>query len=356
MSIDAATLREALAGALEARQPLLPQLAAEGCDGMRLLHGAVEGLPGVAVDRYGPVLLVQTWRAPLEPGAVEAVTQQVSEALGLDDGALLGVWNHRAPDRRKGRTPDFGLFHEVALPDELWGRELGSRVDVHPRRRGHDPLLFLDLRAGRRRIAGAVADGARSVLNLFAYTCTAGLVAQQAGATEVWNVDFSRSAVDVGRANEAANRVQQADGGDGKEVPEQRYLVDDCLPVLRQLGGQKPGGRRGKRPRFTKLAARTFDLVVLDPPRWARSAFGAVDVVRDYPTLFKPAVLATAPGGHVLATNHVASVDWDDWEAVLRRCAEKAGRPVRSIERIVPDADVPTHDGNHPLKMAWVGV
>jgi len=339
------SLLDALDRALAARTDLLPRLAAEGCDGMRLLHGAVEGVPGVVVDRYGPVLLLQTWRDPLALATVDAVQERVSSVLGHD---LLAVWNHRAPSRRKGRRPDFGLFHEVDLPDELWGSELGSRVDVHPRRRGQDPLLFLDSRAGRRRVT-EVASGQR-VLNLFAYTCTAGLVAQQAGAAEVWNVDFSASALAVGRANEAAN-VEA-----GAPVAAQRYLEEDCLPVMRQLAGQKPGGRRGKRPRFTRLRARTFDLVVLDPPRWAKSAFGAVDVVRDYPTLFKPAVLATEPGGHVLATNHVASVGWDEWVDVLHRCAEKAGRPLRSVERIVPDADVPSFDGQHPLKMAWVAV
>jgi len=335
-----------LSAALDARGDLLPQLAAEGCDNVRLLHGAVEGLPGVAVDRYGPVVLLQTWRDPVELAAVSAIEALVEERLGE---ALPVVWNHRAPSRRKGRTPDFGIFHDVTLPDELWGQELGARVDVHPRRRGQDPLVFVDLRAGRRRVAEVAAG--RSVLNLFAYTCTAGLVAQRAGASEVWNVDFAQSALSVGQANEAANPAAE-----GVERPAQRYLKDDCLPVMRQLAGLPPGGRRGKRPRFTKLAPRAFDLVVLDPPRWARSAFGAVDVVRDYPTLFKPAVLATAPGGHILATNHVASVDWADWVDVLERSARKAGRPLRSVERILPDADVPSPDGQPPLKMAWVEV
>jgi 23S rRNA (cytosine1962-C5)-methyltransferase len=331
-------LADLLRAALERRASLLSTLSAEGTDCVRLLHGAVEGAPGVAIDRYGPVLLVQTWRAPLEPGQLDALVEVASEAVGAE---LLGVWNHRAATRRSGRSPDYGLFHDVALPEELWGHELGLRYDVRPRHRGHDPLLFVDFRAGRRRVR-AEAEG-RSVLNLFAYTCGIGLAAQAGGATEVWNVDFAGSALAVGQGNEAANGLEG-----------QRYLEEDCLPVMRQLAGQKPGGRRGKRPRFTRLQPRTFDLVVLDPPRWARSAFGAVDVVRDYPTLFKPALLATAEGGAVLATNHVASVDYDEWVDVLRRCATKAGRPVRDIERILPEADLPSPDGQPPLKMAWV--
>ena len=331
-------LTDLLRSALERRVDLLASLADEGTDCVRLLHGTVEGAPGVAVDRYGPVLLVQTWRRPLEAGELEALVGLASEVLGAE---LVGVWNHRAPSRRSGRAPDYGLFHEVELPEEVWGTERSLRHDVRPRHHGHDPLLFLDLRAGRRRVA-AESQG-RSVLNLFAYTCGVGLAAQAGGASEVWNVDFAASALEVGRSNEAANGLTG-----------QRYLQEDCLPVMRQLAGLKPGGRRGKRPRFTKLSARVFDLVVLDPPRWARSAFGAVDVIRDYPTLFKPALLATAKGGHLLATHHVASVAWEEWVEVMRRCATKAGRPLRSIERILPDTDLPSPDGQPPLKMAWI--
>ncbi len=94
-------------------------------------------------------------------------------------------------------------------------------------------------------------------------------------------------------------------------------------------------------------------MVVLDPPRWATSRWGAVDVVRDYPSLFKPCVQIAAPAGAILATNHVPQVDRDDWLDVLRRCAEKAGHPLADIEVLVPDADFPSPDGRPPLKLAW---
>ena len=80
-----------------------------------------------------------------------------------------------------------------------------------------------------------------------------------------------------------------------------------------------------------------------------------MDPVRDYPSLFKPALLATAPGGAVLATNHVSKVERDTWLEQLRRCAAKAGRPLRSLQPIQPEADFPSPDGNPPLKMAKIG-
>ncbi len=319
--------------AIARRAPLLAALHAEQTDCYRLLHGAVEGAPGLAVDRYGPVLLVQTWREPLAEGVpdqlLEHARQGLSE-LGLASPERV-VWNHRPRDARPTWPPD---------PEPVWGQEQGLRFDVRPRHRGRDPLLFLDLRAGRRWIRGA-AEG-RSVLNLFAYTCGVGLAAAAGGAAEVWNVDFASSALDVGRRNGVANGLD-----------EQRFVQEDFFPVVRQLAGLKMTDRRGGRQRsYTRLSRRTFDLVVLDPPRWATSAFGTVDLVRDYPSLLKPALLATAGGGELLLTNNVASVDREAWQDVCLRCSRKAGRPIERWDWLVPEADFPSPDNRPPLKMA----
>jgi 23S rRNA (cytosine1962-C5)-methyltransferase len=155
------------------------------------------------------------------------------------------------------------------------------------------------------------------------------------------NVDFAGSALEVGRRNAEANGI----------VPERfTTLQSDCLPILRQLAGQ-PVQRRGKHLPFARVERRPYDLLVLDPPRFSKGPFGAVDVVNDYASLFKPALLALAPGGAVLATNHVPGVHAADWHAALRRCAEKAGRPLRELEPIAVDADFPSFDGEPPLKM-----
>jgi 23S rRNA (cytosine1962-C5)-methyltransferase len=184
-------------------------------------------------------------------------------------------------------------------------------------------------------------------LNLFAYTCGAGLVSALAGAQEVWNVDFSSGALRVGAHNAALNGIAVGD--------EFRLIREDVFAVVRQCAGLSIGGRPSRRRRQPlALARRSFDLVVLDPPRWAKSAFGTVDVIRDYESLFKPAAMATSPGGVVLATNHVAAVNPNDWTAALVRCADKAGRSVRSIELVTPEVDFPSRDGCPPTKIAWL--
>ncbi|MBA2321964.1 MAG: class I SAM-dependent methyltransferase [Deltaproteobacteria bacterium] len=245
----------------------------------------------------------------------------------------MGVWNHRGP-------PPY--LPPADFPADPIGMERGLTVDVRPRHRGNDPLLFLDFRAGRRWLRDHCRDA--TVLNLFSYTGTAGLAAIAGGAFEVWNVDFARSALDVAAAN--AERNGQSD--------RTRLICADAFAVMRQLAGLKVDTRR--RRDFPRFAPRTFDVVVLDPPTWATSPFGTVDLVRDYPSVFKPALLATRPGGAMLVTNHVPSVDAADWHAVLRRSAEKAKRPLRSLTAIPPEADFPSPDGRFPLKMAWLEV
>ena len=334
----------AIQTALDARTDLLASLPETDC--IRLFHGAAEGAPGLTIDRYGPILLLQTWREPLNHQLVDQVHRLICDHLSTE---LTAVWNHRAG----GGTAVFEPWHNPELPEELTGQELGLRFDVNPRHRGIDPLLFLDFRAARRHIRANSAG--KSVLNLFSYTCTAGVAAMAGGASAVWNVDFAESALATGHANAKLNGIQTEGSADNPTA--WRNIHEDVFPVVRQLAGLKMQDRRGKRTlHFKRRKAQQFDVVVLDPPRWARSAFGAVDVIRDYPSLFKPALLATAPGGHLLCTNNVAKVDLDAWTSILRRSAEKAGRPLRSLNILAPEADFPSFDGRHPLKVAWLGV
>ena len=103
-----------------------------------------------------------------------------------------------------------------------------------------------------------------------------------------------------------------------------------------------------------RFDARRFDIVVLDPPGWSTGPFGAVDLVRDYPSLLKPALLTTASGGALLVTNNVPRVHLSDWLEVLRRTAEKCGRELRDVQTIAPEEDFPSFDDQPPLKMAWL--
>lgn len=330
-----------LARALAARVALLDRLRAEETDACRLFHGGAEGAPGLTVDRYGDLLLAQTFHAPLDPAGRDALGGFYADALP----GLALVYNDRSgAGSRVGNPLDGDELRAATAPRVA--REMGVRYRVRARHVGQDPWLFLDLRAGRRRVM-AEAPG-RSVLNLFAYTCGVGVAAARAGAREVLNVDFAASSLAVGEENARLNGLG----------PPVAFLQSDVFPAARQLAGlAQPAAARGRRlPPFPRLAPRRYDLVFLDPPRYAKSPFGVVDLVRDYAAVFKPALLATAEGGAIVCCNHVAGVPRDEWLDGLRRSAAKAGRPVRDAEWIVPEEDFPSHDGRHPLKMALLRV
>lgn len=313
-----------LTAALERRAELRARLAAEGTDCFRLLHGLAEGRPGLSVDAYGRLLLVQTFREPLAPGELERIERFARDRVRRD---VVTAWNHRA----NWPQEPFERFHAPsaeALAEHV-ATELGVRYAIRARHRGQDPWLFLDLRAGRRLLAELAAG--RTVLNLFAYTGSAGICAAAHGATEVWNVDFARSSLDVARRHAELSAVRPG---------VVRDVHGDAIPVLRQLAGLQVKGRGAARP-HERFEPRSFDVVVLDPPAWSKGPFGAVDVEHDYAALFKPALLATAAGGRVIATNHVARVDAETWRACLARTSEKCGRPLSALAVIRPDADFP---------------
>jgi 23S rRNA (cytosine1962-C5)-methyltransferase len=323
--------------ALERRRPLLESLQAEGTNAYRLFHGIAEGVPGLTIDRYGPLILMQTFREPFLPDEVAAIENALLEKLPYP---FSFAYNNRS----KAPSQSFDEWHRPKLEAlaEFHCEEFGLKYLIRARHQGIDPWLFLDLRAGRRFLRWNVSG--LSVLNLFSYTCSIGLTAAVAGASEVWNVDFSSSSLEVGRRNAILNHI-----------PDEHFLTieQDCWPVMRQIAGLPVGGRSARSRKYSKFEPRHFDWVVLDPPAWAKSPFGAVDVAGDYQSLFKPAVLsARLNGGRIMATNHLPAVDLDDWLNVLKKCAAKAGRPIRSIQVISPENDFPSFDGRHPLKIA----
>ena len=89
-------------------------------------------------------------------------------------------------------------------------------------------------------------------------------------------------------------------------------------------------------------------MVILDPPTQSSGPNGAVDILRDYPSLAKPCLQMVAEGGWLLCSHHHSGMDFDAWQAIVRRTAEKIGRRIVREERIAPDPDFPIV-GEEPL-------
>ncbi len=331
------SLEQALRAAYRNREALLSQLHAQATNCYRLFHGSQEGAPGLAVDRYGPQLLVQSFHQPLERDALLALHEQTCTNLGV---TLSLVYNDRSQgNSRIDRSDPVYRAQASALGDQI-GQEWGLNYRVRARHGGQDPLLFLDLRNVRGWIKANSAG--KSVLNLFAYTCGVGLCAAAGGALEVCNLDFAESNLAVGRENGALN----------PELAPMQFIQSDYFPAIRQLAGMPIPQRRGRQlPDYPRLSPKQFDLVLLDPPAWSKSVFGTVDLLRDYQSLLKPALLATAEHGVLICCNNLAKVSLEDWREQVLRCATKAGRPVRDCQVLSPALDFPSIDGRPPLKV-----
>ncbi|HLA34151.1 MAG TPA: class I SAM-dependent methyltransferase, partial [Rhodocyclaceae bacterium] len=327
--------------AFDARAALMQRLHAENTDAYRLFHGSVEGHPGLCVDRYGDLLLAQSFHSPLSPDALALLEAFYRRKFP----AATVLYNDRSHANSRIVNPLPPEQLEAAMASREI-REIGVAYRIQGRHTGQDPWLFLDLRVARRRLMREIPG--KSLLNLFAYTCGVGVAAAKSGASFVVNVDFAESSLHVGRENARLNEL--------KIRP--RFVKCDAFAAMRQYSGIGQAERvRGKRmPPFPKLEPHLFDVVFLDPPRYAKSPFGVVDLVNDYASVFKPALQCVAENGMMICTNNVAEVKRDSWLDQLQRCAAKAGRPILSHEWLTPEEDFPSSDGQPPLKIALLRV
>lgn len=291
----------------------------------------------MVLDRFGPLALLQVLRPEALPAvAWDDLAEWCRQRLQCP---LLAVWQ-----RRRGASPDLLYASwQGDPPPEVWAREQGQSFWIEPHHAGQDPHLFLDLRVARRWLR-AHCQGC-SLLNLFSYSCGVGVAAEAGGASRVVNVDFSPRALELGKKNAQANHCTH-----------QEFWREEIYPVIWQLAGRSLPGRAARRPQTLRLSPQNFDLVVLDPPARSKGFFGAVDVVRDYPSLAAPCFRILAPGGTLLACNNVGTVRLADFQAQLVRTAERQGRLIESIHHLTPEADFPVQGDEPALKILVVRV
>jgi 23S rRNA (cytosine1962-C5)-methyltransferase len=205
----------------------------------RLVYAESDGLPGLIVDRYAAWIVVQFLTLGSEPWR-EPLVDRLARELRPE-----GILERSDVDvrEREGLPQRTGLLWGAAPPAEIEIEEAGHRflVDIA---RGQKTGFYLDQRYNRQRVA-SYAQG-RQVLNCFAYTGAFGVYAAAAGAAELWQADTSAEALQLARRNMELN---------GQEAPEDRYLQADVFQLLRQFRDR----------------AQQFDLIVLDPPKFAFS-------------------------------------------------------------------------------------
>ncbi len=289
-AIDAGFWRGRVARALALRRELV-----HGTSGYRMVHGESDGLPGVVADRYGAFAVLKLYSAGLVPHRGAVV-----EALRAEGEGLEGVYGRdEVPrdDDDEGGAPAGRPLWGAEPPEHLAIDEHGMRllVDV---RRGQKTGHFLDQRENRRMVRG-LAAGRPEALNLFSYTGGFSVAAALGGARHVVSVDVDEDAIRLARENFRANGLDPADHA---------FAAEDCFELLARYR------REGRR----------FDLVVCDPPAFAKSQRAVDAAIAGYASLNRAALAVVAPGGLLVTASCSARVSVEQFTDAVKEAAFKA--------------------------------
>jgi len=304
--VDAGFFRGRIMRALALREGLP---AAKHANALRLVHGESDGLPGLIVDRYADVLVaqflaagVERWRDPILDALVELT-------------GCTAVYERSDAETRKleGLEPRVGFVrgNRAAARCPIIEYGLNFKVDVE---QGQKTGFFLDQRENRQRVR-ALAAG-REVLDGFCYTGGFAIAALAGGAKRVLALESSSDALKVAAENLAANRL---------DASKLEFVKADVFAHLRQLRD------RGA----------SFDLVVLDPPKFAPTAAQAKNAARAYKDINLLALKLLRPGGLLASFSCSGGVDAALFQSIVAGAALDAGVDAKIIERFGAAADHP---------------
>ena len=278
-------------------------------DAFRLVHAESDGIPGLVVDRYGDVLVMQILTAGCEFWR-ETLADLLLEATGA-----TAIYERSDADVREleGLQPRVGLLRGSKIESRITISEYGLKflVDIE---HGHKTGFYLDQRANRNRV-GQLSAG-RDVLNCFCYTGGFSIHAARGGAKSVVSVDTSADALAVGQENVALNGIQ----ADGFE-----WLEADVFTGLRKFRDQN----------------RSWDLVVLDPPKFAPTAAQAEKAARGYKDINRLAFKLLRPGGILATFSCSGGIDAALFQKIVASAALDAGVEAQIVETLTQGPDHP---------------
>jgi 23S rRNA (cytosine1962-C5)-methyltransferase len=294
--VDDAFWRERVGAAVRRRAALLDARH----NAVRLIHAEADGLPGLVVDRYDDVLVAQFLTA-----GVDRVRDVIADALVDETGARCVFERSDTASRsREELTASVGAMRGEA-PDAVNIVENGARFRVNVTT-GQKTGFYLDQRANRADVAARA--GGKSLLDAFCNTGAFGIEALAAGAASVTFVDSSAPALEILSANLALNGLDAA-ATDVRQA--------DVFNALRGLRDEK----------------RTFDMVVLDPPRFATNRHQLDKALRAYKDVNRVAMELVAPGGMLATFSCSQAVDPAAFTLAVSWAGADARREVRIARR-----------------------
>ncbi len=324
--IDRGFWAERLRNAMSIRAPLLEQ----DTTGFRVVNGESDLLPGLVLDRYESTLVLKLYTAAWLPHLRE-VRAAIDEVL-TPDRVVLRVARAiaRSCEERAGLV-DGAILSGAPLDAPLVFRENGLRFRCDPVR-GQKTGFFLDQRENRSRV-GELSRGKR-VLNAFSYTGGFSLYAARGGAPSVISLDSSAAALDEARANFALNSDHA-----GLSRSTHECVCEDAFSALSRFHRER----------------RLFELVVIDPPAFAKAKSEVGSALFAYAKLAELACHVLAPGGELVMASCSARVDAAALANSIRSGASRADRRLDEWLRTAHALDHPVgfKEGAY-LKCIWL--
>lgn len=306
-AIDAHFFHQRLQAAKARRETLgIPQKTT----GYRLIASESDYLPGLIVDHYADYLVVQYlsqgtefWRKAIEEGL-----QALYPDHNIYERSDVSVRKKEGLELRQGLVR--GQEPEALVEIEENGYRL--KVDLL---NGHKTGFYLDQRESRKAIQSYVAG--KDVLNCFSYTGGFSVAALSAGAAHVTNIDESQPALDIAAANLQLN---------GFTAEQYENLQGDVFKLLRRYRDQ----------------ARQFDVIILDPPKFADNKAQLTRACRGYKDINLWALKLLKPGGILATFSCSGLISPDLFQKTVADAAVDAGRELNIVERLNQGSDHPT--------------
>lgn len=310
--LDNALLRRRMQRAIRARQEISEAGSDTAC---RLIYAESDALPGLIVDRYGDYLAVQllTQGMACRSQPIAAILAELTGVQGIYERSDVDVRDKEGLPRQEGvlwgQPPPERLLIQ-SLPPETGGSPVRFLVDI---RSGQKTGFYLDQAVNWRRVAVYCAK--RAVLDCFCYSGGFSLYAARAGASSITTVDSNSQALDLVREHLVLNRL---------DIPFEP-VEEDVFRLLRRYRNE----------------GRSFDLIILDPPKFAQSQAQVDRATRGYKDINLLAMQLLNPAGILATFSCSGLVSADLFQKVLFGAALDAGRDVQIIERLTQASDHP---------------
>ena len=288
----------------------------DGLTGYRLIAAESDGLPGITIDKYQNYLVCQL----LSAGAEYNKKTLIEALLEVFPTANIYERSDVAVRKKEGLEESTGVLHGEEPPKSVVIEENGIKISVDIVG-GHKTGFYLDQRDSRQQSIKYVKD--KDVLNCFSYTGGFGLYALKGGAKRVINADVSQSALDNAKFNAELNEF---------DISKKRavFLNADVFKLLREY-----------RDQGTK-----FDVIIMDPPKFAESKAQLNGACRGYKDINMLAMQILNPGGTLLTYSCSGLMEQNLFQKIIADAAIDAGRQVKFVERFEQAAD-------HPIDTAY---